>query len=286
MQQTVWSNPKWSHLQITPIKRTKFNVSLASDLYDFMPRVKQRGHGAADPTSKQTQRRVLLFLPQCKFISFTFYVQKVDLRFFLFRPNENENISRFGAFFNLFFCRAKINFLSCSSGVEKKSFFQPWSLAPYRYYCLFVEFVRLDNGCKSPPLDPASTHHLPARDKVRCSPNYESSLGESCCRVSALSPCPLTHFPKHDWQLRLTLKNLHMMTVFNGIPPLVGKLQGDRLELQREVFFKITLLWVLWLHRWGKRTLKPRWHTIIRSSTQIDDMQELKASDASSANQK
>lgn len=33
-----------------------------------------------------------------------------------------------------------------------------------------------------------------------------------------------------------------MMTVFNGIPPLVGKLQGDRLELQREVFFKITLL--------------------------------------------
>lgn len=156
--------------------------------------IKQCDHGAADPTSKQTQRRVLLFLRQCKSISSNFMYRKW-ICVFLFRPNENENISRFGAFFNFFFAEQKLISAPVRLALKRKVFFQPWSLAPYRYYCLFVEFVRLDNGCKSPPLDPASTHHLPARDKVRCSPNYESSLGESCCRVSALSPCPLTHFP-------------------------------------------------------------------------------------------
>lgn len=91
----------------------------------------------------------------------------------------------------------KINFRFHSSGYERESYPpQRGFSAPYRDYCLYVEFVRLDNECKSPPLDRASAHHLPARDKVRCSPNYESSLGESCCRVSALSPSPSHTFPK------------------------------------------------------------------------------------------
>ncbi|KAK5618369.1 hypothetical protein CRENBAI_019199 [Crenichthys baileyi] len=64
-------------------------------------------------------------------------------------------------------------------------FLQSWFLAPYRDYCLYAEFVRPDNECKSPPLDPASAHHLPVRDKVRCSPNYKRSLGESRRPVSS-----------------------------------------------------------------------------------------------------
>lgn len=106
---------------------------------------------------------------------------------FVFRPNKTKHVT-FRSF-----C-ARNNFpVVC---FERESFFQRWFLAPYRDHCLCVELVRLDNECKSPPLEPASTHHLPTRDKVRCSPNYENSLGESCCRVSALSPCP-SHTSPH-----------------------------------------------------------------------------------------
>lgn len=119
----------------------------------------------------------------------------------LFRPTVRNCAPHFDAVLVDF----EINFRSCLSGAEKESFFvQPWFLAPYRGYCLCVEFERLDNECKSPPLDPASTHHLPARDKVRCSPNYENSLGESCRWVSALSPCSSHTSPDSDWQLYLT----------------------------------------------------------------------------------
>lgn len=83
-----------------------------------------------------------------------------------------------------------------------------------RYHCLFVEFVRPDNGCKSPPLDPASTHHLPARDKVRCSLNYESSPGESCAESPPCRRVPPRTLPLTWLTALLTSKNQHMMTLW------------------------------------------------------------------------
>lgn len=53
----------------------------------------------------------------------------------------------------LFFVDQKLISASVLLVLKRKVFFHPsaCSLAPYRYHCLFVEFVSLDNGCKSPP---------------------------------------------------------------------------------------------------------------------------------------
>lgn len=90
-----------------------------------MPRVKQRGHGAADPTSKQTQRGVLLFLPQCKFISSTFYVQKVDLRFFCLGPTKTKIYHVLEHFVIYFFAEQKLISSPVRLALKRKVFFNP-----------------------------------------------------------------------------------------------------------------------------------------------------------------
>lgn len=128
-------------------------------------------------------------------------LEKQNLRFFFstrflfnfFRPNSIKIFYVLDYFL-------QTGLISAAVGLALKGFFFLFpallSFALYRYYCLFVEFVRPDNGCKSPPLDPASTHHLPARDKVRCSLNYEQSWGilqQSLLPVAV--PPPPARFP-------------------------------------------------------------------------------------------
>lgn len=113
---------------------------------------------------------------------------------------------------------------------------------------------------RPPATDPASTHHLPARDKVRCSPNYERSLGESCGRVP---PRRLVHIHPHDWQLDRTPQPnqrktcMHKWTLcLNSITVCV---QGENMSAikraadsclgktaENEWFFKIRGAWVIW----------------------------------------
>lgn len=120
--------------------------------------------------------------------------------------------------------------------LKRKVFFflQPCSLAPYRYHCLFVEFVSLDNRCKSPPL------WIPPQPTI-CQRGTKSDVRPIMRAVSGnpaaeSPPCRLV--PSHtspwlDWQLCLTLNNLHMMTLSNDIPLLDAKLLGGRAELLR-----------------------------------------------------
>lgn len=138
-------------------------------------------------------------------------------RFKWFSGNQKQNRK-----YDFSFTDGQFYFLLLLICVEKESFFFFPALV---FLCLLPILLSLC-GVRAPwtmdvnlppSLDPASTHHLPARDKVRCFPPImRAGPGESCCRVSALSPCVSPHTRPLTWLTALLNheSNLNTMTHF------------------------------------------------------------------------